>query len=324
MIRKTTGLVLCIGCLLWSFSPVYSKIVNRIAAKVNDELITFFELSQTAVPLLERLKNTHKGETLKKKIAEAELYVLNQMIDMKLLEQQARKFGITVSEQDVERQVEQIRRRQNITLDELELALSREGLTLEEYRGELKKRILSTRYVEQLVRKRVKVNEEKLKSFYTQNKHQFRKEGGDMVRVADIFLAYSDVSSEGIENTDQKADNILQKLKGGADFGDMARKYSEGPTAMDGGSLGFLNISEMQYQFREVLSKLKPGEVSEVIKSPRGIHLLKLVEQVEPKSAPFQEIKNEVYNSFMAKEQEKVMKTIASELRENAFIEIML
>jgi peptidyl-prolyl cis-trans isomerase SurA len=317
------GIILTILLILLAEVSL-AKNVNRIVAKVNDEIITYFELSQTALPLLDRLKEAYSGEVLDKKLKEGQSYVLNQMIDMKLIQQQAKKFGIEVNDQDAERQIEDIRQKQNLTKEQLELALSREGLSLEEYRSEVKKRILTTRYVEQLVRKRIKVNEEKLRNYYQQNRTHFRPKNGGLVRVSDLFLAYPDDPEKALGDVREKGEELLKRLQKGEDFAELARKYSQSSTASDGGDLGFLKLGEMLPQFQEAIAKLTTGQISGIIQTPKGLHILKLNEESGTQPPPFEEVKDQVYNAFMAEEQEKAMKTITSEVRENAFIELML
>ncbi|RME45555.1 MAG: hypothetical protein D6795_16465, partial [Deltaproteobacteria bacterium] len=294
--------------------PSQRKTVDRIVAITNDEIITLYDLMQAGAPIFDRIAAEYEGAAREAKMKAAMSDLLDKMIDYKLIEQQARKIGITVAEKEIDRQLEELKKSQNLTQEQLEMALARDGMTLADYRKEIRTRLLTSRYVEYLVRQRVKITEEKLRQYYTQNLDRFRQSGGGDVRIADLFLPYPQGDATGKEEVIEEARRIRQEIAAGLPFMEAVRKYSEGYNIAEGGDLGFLELDQLQPEFREALEGLEPGEISDPIETERGLHLLQLIEVRNAPILPFEQVKSQIMSELYQKEYQKMLSNLSQEL----------
>ncbi|RMD95955.1 MAG: hypothetical protein D6812_17980, partial [Deltaproteobacteria bacterium] len=294
--------------------PSQRKTVNRIVAITNDEIITLYDLLQAGAPIFDRIEAEYEGAARDAKMKAAMSDLLDKMIDYKLIEQQARKIGITVEEKEIDRQLEELKKSQNLTQEQLEMALARDGMTLADYRKEIRTRLLTSRYVEYLVRQRVKITEEKLRQYYTQHLDRFRQAGGGDVRIADIFLPFPDGGEAAKEKVVEEARRIRKEIEGGLPFAEAVRKYSEGYNIAEGGDLGFLKLDQLQPEFREALEGLKPGGISDPIETERGLHLLQLIEVRNAPILPFEQVKSQIMSELYQKEYQKMLSNLSQEL----------
>ena len=310
-------------CLFASSATAATGVVERIVAVVNDEIITSYELDSAFEPMEKRIEATYKGPNKERLLQETRLDMLKKMVDKLLLEQEAKKTGIVVKDEEVMDTIRDIARRQNVSLDALKQALDKEGTTLEAYRNEIREQMVRMRILRRDVRSKIAISEEEIGEYYL--KHREVYEGKEAVHIKQILLPYSpNLDEEGKKKLREQAETIRQRIMAGEPFDLMAVTYSQGPAAAQGGDLGFIEKGLMLPEVDRVAFRLKQDEVSEIIESSLGLHLLKLVDKRGAGVKPIEAVRQEIVDRLEEGKLEVKYEDWMEGLRKRSHIEIRL
>jgi len=312
------------GFILFLHGPTSSSeaVVDRVVAVVNQEIITLSEVEKRIPPQREEIVT---GDRLEKQERIQGLWrqVLERLIEEKLIDQEVKKSGVKVSSKEVEAAVEEVKRRNGATQEELERALAVEGLTLETYKKQIEKSIQRQRLINLSVKVEEKAGENDLREFYQKNLSRYRT--NETYRPAQIlFIIPKEATPEEIREIRKKCQNVLDKIKKGEDFGEMAVLYSEDTSNRDHGDLGFFKKGELLPVFEREALRLKVGEVSGILRTEFGFHIIKLLDRKGTDPLPFEEVAERVRSDYYEGEMEKAFRQYLSTLKEKAVIEIKL
>lgn len=293
-----------------------SALLDRIVATVNGEVITWSELRKSIEYDRKGQLKGLDGEEREKVIEKYERPVLNDLIDLRLQIQEAKRLGLDVSASEIDGAVEDIKKKYRLTHEELVNSLTAEGLTEERYKKELLEQILLAKVVNIGVKSNILISEEEIEEYYKENEKHYNKE---RVRIRQIFLKRPEDGS--IEHTKKKAEEIMRRIQDGEDFSTLAKEFSEDPSGEFGGDLGYVEKGSILKQIEDIAFSLRSGEVSKPFWSPKGLHIIKVEERVEGGGEKARdEIKRILYERAFQKKYEEWMKR----LREKAYIEINL
>jgi peptidyl-prolyl cis-trans isomerase SurA len=313
------------GMIFLCYGPVSpgGAVVDRIVAVVNQEIITFSEIEKWSRPLQQEIKAEDRLER-RERTQEVFRKVLERIIEEKLIEQEAKKSGTKVTPKEIEGAVEEMKQKNKINQEELEMALAAEGLTLEAFKKNLEKRILRTKFVHSMVKVEQKPGEKELTEFFLKNVNQYRV--NQSYQPAHIlFLIPQEAAPEQIRGIRKKGQKVLEKIKEGADFAKMAMEYSEDASSRkEGGDLGYFKKGELLPTLEREAMKLQVGEVSDLIRTEVGFHILKLLDRKGGEPPPFEEIREKVQADYYEMEFEKAYQQFLSKLKEKSVIEIKL
>jgi peptidyl-prolyl cis-trans isomerase SurA len=306
--------------LISSFGWISSSeaIVDKIVAIVNQEIITLSEIGplQKEIQTEDRLERQERLHELRQK-------VLEKLIEEKLVDQEAKKLGIKVASKDVDAAIAEIKQRNAFTQEDFEKALAKEGLTLEAFKKQIEKRLQSAKLVNYSVKVEAKVDEKDLRSFYQKNIERYQSK--EFYRPAHILFAIpKGATSEEIREIRKKCQEVLDKIKSGADFGEMALLYSQDISSKDRGDLGFFKKGELLPAFEKEALRLRVGEVSGIVRTDFGFHIIKLIDRKGGGPLPFEGVIEKVKADFFEKEMDKAFKQFLAKLREKSVIEIKL
>jgi len=317
-------LLLGTGIFFLCYAPVSpgGAVVDRIVAVVNQEIITLSEIEKWGRPFQEKIQAEDRLER-REQIQEVFRKVLDRIIEEKLIEQEAKKIGIKVTNKEIEGAVEGVKQTNKINQEELEKALAAEGLTLETFKKDLEKRILRNKLVSSAV-KLEKPGEKELREFFQNNLNHYRV--NESYRPAHILLLIpQDATPEQIRGIRKRSQKVLEKITEGSDFAEMAMEYSEDTsTRKEGGDLGYFRKGELLPALEKEASRLQVGEVSGLIRTELGFHILKLLDRKGGAPAPFEEIKEKVEADYYEQEMAKALQQFLSKLKEKSIIEIKL
>jgi peptidyl-prolyl cis-trans isomerase SurA len=249
-------------------------LVDRIVAVVNKEVITLSELDG-AVGMAER-ELRRRGTPLPDR-GVLERQTLERLILNKAQLQLARSNGMRIDELQLDRAVARIAESNKMTLTDFRRALENDGVSFDGWREQIREQMLLARLREREVDDRVQVSDSELDLFLEQMKN--RPEAAEYELAHILVRVPEQASPERIQAARQRADKALGEARGGADFGALAAAYSDAPDALQGGALGWRNEDRLPELFAAALAKMKPGEVSEVLRSPAGFHILKLIDR---------------------------------------------
>jgi peptidyl-prolyl cis-trans isomerase SurA len=316
------GVLVFLG-MLWGWATPVSpaETCNRVVAVVNDDVITQLELEKKIKEMtgfsVEDLKRNDGP-----RFAETEHRILELLIDEKITEDKVKELKITVSKRQVDATIKRIKEENHWSDEEFTAHLERGGFTLEKYQEKIRKDLERMQLIEYEVRSKIIIRDEEIKAYYEQNKKLFGST--KKVRLAGIFLLLKRPDDQGeIKEIQEKGEEILERLKRGEDFGDLAKKFSEGPGAADGGDLGMFDADQLDPQFRKIIDTLPEGSVSGLIPTSKGIQILKVTQKQVGKAKPLEEVKGAIYSELYQQEINRRYDSWIKELRDNSYTRIL-
>ena len=261
--------------LLPSPAPAQApSLVDRIVAEVNKEVITFSELNAAVASAERQLRR--QGTAIPSR-AVLERQILERLVLDKAQLQKARDTGIRVDDLQVDRAVQRIAENNKMTLADFRSTLERDNVPFDAWRQDLRDQILLSRLREREVEDKIQVNDSEIDLFLEELKaNPARSE----YNVSHILVRVPEgVSPERIEEARARAQKALAEAREGGDFAQVTANYSDAPDALEGGNLGWRAHERLPELFAAALEKMKPGEVTEPLRSAAGFHLVKLNER---------------------------------------------
>ena len=304
---------------------------NRIVAVVNNEVITQAELHRALVPVYLQMQGSLGPEDLAKQMDEVREKVLSQLIDEKLMLQEARtprlvevgkgKIGtppvIEVSDEEVEELLKDTQKR-FASPEEFESALQDQNLTLEDLRRRFKDQITIRKLIGREIHSRLMVSPSEVTAYYETHKADFVTP--QAVQVATILIRPKD--NLDVARAQSLAKDLHRQLEQGADFYDLARRYSDGFNPSMGGRIGFLEKGKNRKEIDSVLFDLKAGQVSPVIRTPSGFHLF-LIESVRPaRQSDLSEAQGEIQDRLLSEKGSVRYTDWIAKLRADSYISV--
>ena len=300
-------------------APHAPVLINRVVAVVNKEVITWSELYKVMeFEATAQVKNLSEEER-KKIFKESEASFLETLIDMRLQLQEARTLGLEVTPEEITETIENIKKKYSMTQADFTDSLKKEGLTLEDYHKRLSEQILINKVVNYQIRNKIVVSDAEVKQYMEANKEAFS--GNETYRLRQIFFKKPEGNVDK-KTIDDKALEIIKRLKAGEDFSALARVYSEDPSGRLGGDLGFVNKDLLAKEFVAVLSNMNIGDFSMPFWTDKGLHIIKLDEKVSAQNRD--KVRDDVRRQLTEEQFSEKYKSWAKGLREKAFIEIRL
>ena len=323
MKRKRLLLILGFIFLLSGGISSSEALVDRVVAVVNQEVIMFSDVERWSRSFQEEIQTEDRLER-RERIQEVFRRVLEKLIEEKLIDQEAKKSGIKVTSKEIEGAIEELRHQNAVDQENFEKLLAAEGLTLEAFKKEIEKRILRTKLIQGAVKVESKAGEKELRDFYQKNMDWYRIH--ESYRTSHIlFLVPKEATRDQIREIRKKCQKVLEKIRGGEDFGEMVFLYSEDTVSRkDRGDLGYFKRGELLPALEREAIQLRVGEVSGVIRTEFGFHLIKLLDRKGGEPPPFEEIKEKVQADYYGKEMEKAFQQFLSKLKGKSIIEIKL
>lgn len=309
------------GILVLAAPRARAELVDRVAAVVNNDIITLSEVEKRAAPELTKVDQEATGSDRAQKRAAALKKILDTMIDEKLVDMELKELKVTITDKEVDAAVDEVKKSYNLTDEQLQQAVSREGYTIAEYREQMRKQIGRYKLISEKVRKNVKVSEADVKTEYDR---MTRAEGEDYeVHVRHILVAIPrNASQPQVDQAKRKAAAVAQEARQpGVDFAELAKKRSEGSSSSDGGDLGFFKRGTMVPEFERVAFNLKSGEVSEPVRTQFGWHVLKLEEIRKLGTKPLAEARPEIEERLRRQQAERLTSQYMETLRNAAVVE---
>ena len=276
----------CILILLLFFIASYStaqdqeaefipliKPIDHIVAIVNEDVITRQELDEAIKTAIDRLQS--QGIQLPDKHA-LQSQVLESIVAKRIQLQHAREVGLSISEIEVDETISRIATENKLSLPEFYAILEKDGITYNKFREEIRDEMIIARLKDREIKHQVNVTEGEVDNFL--RTQETSAVGNDEYRLAHILiLVTGTMDPSQIEQRKERANMALAKLKGGAEFTQMAIEFSDAADASKGGIIDWRPISQMGPRFAELLAPLQPGEITPVIQSPSGFHIFKLL-----------------------------------------------
>lgn len=299
------------------------KMIDRIVAIVNDDIVTLSEVEEIYGPYAEKIRaygNISGRE--KEMLFEARKEIIEQFIDKKLTDQEIKKAGITVSEPEIDSQVERVKEKNFMTDEQLRKSLEKEGLTLEKYRQQIKKRIQRQRLLEYKVKSKLVITREDSMAYYEEHRNEYSETVEYHLR--NIIMKVSDFESdEKKQETWLRMQALREKLEKGESFEELARLYSESSLASSGGDLGLFKLTELSPQIRDAIKDMPIGGYTDILSTEHGYQLFFIENIVKTPGKTFEEASSEIEEALYNKMLDEALKSWLDNLRKEAHIKII-
>lgn len=315
--------------VLWSIIflclPVQAEVVDKIIAVVNDEIITLYDLNAAFEPYQKNIENTYKGNDKDALIRQTKEAFLQRLIDNMLIEQEAKRTGIsaTVKEEDVMDVLQDTLVKQNVSMQDFLKNLAREGGSIEGVKKDIRSQIVRMRLLRREVKDKIIVTDSEIGAYY--NEHRQEYEGKESVRMKQLLLVVPPGADKNVKmKIRNNALQLRELIMKGESFDLLAVKYSQGPAAAQGGDVGFIEKGTIIPEVETVAFNLPLNQVSEVIESNVGFHIIKVVDKKGAGLKPIAMVREEIKAKI---EEEKLDKKFAewiSSVRAKSHIEIKL
>jgi peptidyl-prolyl cis-trans isomerase C len=348
-LRGMTSLVAASGMGTLLLLPAQAKVLDRTLATINGQAILLSEFEKNATPILDQFKKmAPASEQTPEHVADIKKRVLDQMIEDRLLTQEAKKKSIRISQLEIDDGVKKVRGR-FATEEEFKQEMQKAGMNNEEFRGHLQDQLSTIKLIDQEVKAKVPPpSDTDVKDLYDtlqailQDKpipgshtpseidelkslaQSVQRRFGERVRARHILIRTSAGSSKSQRDEAQKTiKDIQSQLKKGADFSELSKKYSEDPQSKErGGDLGYFSRNEMVPPFEKAAFGLAVGQTSDIVETDFGYHLILVDEKKASRKPNFDELKDDLREYLFQQRAAKRLESYVKELRSKAEIKV--
>jgi peptidyl-prolyl cis-trans isomerase SurA len=320
----STVLVLC-ALLLLAASNVAAQakgtVVEDIIARVNNQIITLSDYQKSLGDLAQEVQQDCQACTQDRLMAalkDRQKDLLRDLIDQQLLIERAKDMDTNV-EADVIKRLDEVRKQNNLaSLEDLQKAVESQGIPWEDYKTQLRNHLLTQEVIRREVGSRMDIGSSEVKQYYDAHKEEYNRP--EQVALAEIMLSTDGKSPEEIAAVRTKAEDLRNRLVKGDDFTQLAKKYSEGSTAQDGGELGDFEHGQLSPQLEEAVFKLDKGQFTEVIQTKTGFEILKVLDHYQAGLQPLDKVSGEITNKLYLQKMDPALRKYLGELREESYV----
>lgn len=316
--------------------PLRAEIVERVLVKVNGEILTKTELEQRQIAALRqrnpqlRDEDVKNDAQLKKMLDEVTPDVLVDAIDEMLLLQRGKELGYRLSDEQFTQILENIKKENRLeTEEQFQAALKQEGMTLQDLRNSIERRMVIERVQQVEVMQKIGITEEDARAYYEAHPQEFTTPAS--VTLREILLNIPESTTPSGEKavnvaedeaTAKRIEDIRTRVTaGGEDFGHVASDVSEAPSKANGGLIGPIALTELAPALQGLIGKMKPGDVSPPLRTARGYQLIKLESQTASVRQPFEEARDKIADAVYTQKRRGEVEKYLKKVRAEALIE---
>jgi len=313
--------VLILLFVILASAAAHGEVADKILAVVNDEIITMKEFETSFEPYLKRIEGTYKGNDKNGIIEQTKAVLLQRLIDNMLIEHEARKAGANIKEEEIMEVLKEMLAKQNVQLEDFLKKLEREGSSLASVKNDIKGQLMRMKLMRREIKSKIMVSDQEIGEYY--DKHRDDYEGKEAVRLRQIlFLIPPHADKTTKAKIEEKARQIQERAAEGAPFDALATQYSQEPAAAKGGDIGFVERGGIIPEVENVAFSLPLDQVSAVIESEVGFHIIKVVDKRGAGLKPINAVREEIKIKLEDEKLEKKYDEWISALRKKSHIEI--
>jgi peptidyl-prolyl cis-trans isomerase SurA len=298
------------------------KVVEEIVARVNNEIITTSELQKARSAAVEDAQQECSGrctpEQLQVAVEDRQKFALRDLIDQSLLAQRGKDMSINV-EGEVVKQLDTIRIQNKLdSMEKLEAAVTKEGLNWDDFKGNIRNKLLTQEVIRREVGSHINIGRDDAMKYYEAHKKEY-------VMPEQVALRAIEISTDGKSEADladlkKKAEGLLQRIKDGEDFATLAKRFSDGSTAQQGGYLGTYKRGELAKQLEDQVFGMKKNQLTDVIETKQGFLVLQVLERFEEGEQPFDKVENKIMDQLYSERMEPSLREYLKTLREQSYV----
>src|SRR5487761_692062 len=324
MTMKKLLIVFCAAAVMFipaAFLHARGIVVEEIIARVNNDIITMSQYQKAEAALPGDVQRQCQGctpEKINEMVAREKKNLLRDLIDQSLLVQRAKDLNISV-ETDVVKRLDQVRQQNKLpSMDALQKAVESQGMSWEDYKSQLRNSILTQKVISQEVGSTVRIGSDEVQKYYDAHKNEFVKP--EEVDLSVIFFSTENKTPEEVAAIRKKAEGVLTRLKSGDDFGQIAKRVSEGPTSSDGGELGTFKRGELAPDLEKAVFSLKKGDLTDIIHTTNGLQILRVNQHFNAGLQPLSKVEQEVENALYEQKIQPAMRKYLAQLRKDSYV----
>jgi peptidyl-prolyl cis-trans isomerase SurA len=297
-------------------------VIEEIVARVNNDIVTRSELEHSREEVRQEVRQQY-GDKANTVFSQREKDLLRDLIDQQLLLQKAKDKGLTGDTELIKR-LDEMRKQMNLpSMDDLEKAAKEQGVSFEDFKQNMKNQILTQLVIRNEVQPKIQVTKEEEKKFY--DEHQKDLEHPERVRLSEILVSTEKLEPNdqaGLAAAQQKAQQLLEQVRGGAAFDEVAKANSGGPTAAQGGDLGYFKRGSLAKELEDKSFAMKAGETTDVVRTKQGFLILKVTEHEQAGVPPLKDVEPEIADQLYLQKLQPALRDYLTKLREEAYIDI--
>jgi peptidyl-prolyl cis-trans isomerase SurA len=289
----------------------HGEIVDRVIAIVNDDIITLIELEKYV-----HVEKHGKYVSVNEYFRNIKLLGrIDALINNLLIKQQAKKLKIDVSNKEIDSIVNNIKKQYLITEDELKEQLKKDNVNFKDFVEGLKTNIIRSKVLSQVISPEVLIADNILVEYYNKHITDYKEE---MYKLKQIFISNKQSDAQN------KVMTAYSQLKEGKPFESIAKEFSDDPSAPEGGDIGFVKSEDLIPELKGAVRALTPGGYTDIIRTPYGFLILKLIEIKKGDTVPFEVVKDKIHERIIQEESEKRYKAFIDKLRKSSYIEVKI
>jgi peptidyl-prolyl cis-trans isomerase SurA len=320
------------------------QVVEEVITRVNNQIITRSEYERSKDQLKDEVKQQDPKDP-DKKFAEREKDVLRDLVDQQLLLDKGKDLGIT-GDTDLIKRLDQMRKDMKLeSLEDLEKEATKQGVSWEDFKQNMRNQIITQKVIGEEVSGHLAVSKEEEQKFYDDHKADMAQP--EYIRLSEILVAPKStqpapapgaaapatdpnappaaaaqpvIDEESLKAAEVKANDLLKQIHDGASFEDIAKKYSDGPSAADGGNLGTFERGKLAKSIEDQTFAMKAGDVTNVIQTKQGYVILKVVDHQQAGIPPFKDVLPKIQDALYYQKLQPALRAYLTKLREEAYI----
>lgn len=311
LLLRAAGPALALFLLLgWSGQALaQDTLVDGVVAVVSGKIITKYELDERMRPVYEQTRGRQLSTDEISQVASLRRRIIDQMIDDILIEQDADRYKLKVTDQEVEQQIKEFMVKRNLSADEFKRQLAIQRMTRDDFARNMRRDMVRHRLIGGAVSSKVVVTDSEVEQAYEQRKAEFSKDS--MIQLA-IILVPANMSAK----------ELKERIESGQlSFAEAVNKYSQGPGVGHGGDIGFIAWKDLAPEWHTALSGLKPGQITDPVHVQDFAGLLQVLSLKEGEILPLEAVREQIYQALHEAKYEKLFQEYMQKLREKAVVE---
>ena len=315
MTRKASFIAAAAAVLALASNLGAAKIVERIIARVNNEIVTQRQFDRDRQQLRARLAGDYSGVELEVQVREQSKNLLRDMIDQDLMVQKAKDLDVNV-ETDVVKQLDEMRKKYNLaSLEDFEKEAEKQGISWEDFKDNIRRDLLMREVIGREVGSRIIVSHEDARKYFNEHKQEFASPEG--AHLAEILISPDKHTPQEVE---QRTKEALAELKAGQRFLEVAKRYSDDPNSSEGGDVGFFKTGTLAPEIEEAIKKLDTGDTSDSFRTKHGPMIVKVLERRKAGVPNFEDVEQQVMNRIYDQKIQSSLRQYLAKLRKESYI----
>lgn len=300
-------------------TPAPAPAEDKPVATVNGQKIMESQIAEELNKRVEVMKQRMGGQPMpESQLQMMRSRIVDMIVEQTVLEQRLKEKGQTISDEQVTAEIQKIAERQNQTMEQVEQQIKQMGMSMDDLKSQIRYKMMIDKVME--VEMKDAVKPEDVKKFYDENPQQFERP--EQVKASHILVKVEpEATADAKAEAKKKAEDVLKKVKAGEDFAALAKEHSDCPSSAQGGDLGLFGRGQMVKEFEDAAFAMKPGEVSGIVETQFGYHIIKVTDKQAAGKIPFDEVKEQLEDYLKQQKQQEFWQGYREKMKADAKIE---